>query len=286
MFEFLKKPLPFQLSLQSRFLAAASVSLFVFMFLWVFKPFGISGFSGNITAVCAGYGIVTFISMLAVSVAFPVFFPGLFFEEKWTVSREIIYTLAIITVITAGNVFYSSWIWNTRLSVPDFVNFGIITIAVAVIPVAVISLVKQNILLRRNLKSAARISENLYHKERLTSKIGELITIPAGNTRDDFRVEAGNLLYIKAADNYVEAFYVDNQEVKSRLVRATLRNTQSNLKKYSQFYRCHRTYIVNLEKIVRVTGNAQGYKLILEKCDEVIPVARSMNQEITMRLSR
>jgi DNA-binding LytR/AlgR family response regulator len=45
------------------------------------------------------------------------------------------------------------------------------------------------------------------------------------------------------------------------------------------FFRCHRTYIVNTSKIADVSGNAQGLKLEIEKTEFKIPVSRSQIPE-------
>jgi DNA-binding LytR/AlgR family response regulator len=44
---------------------------------------------------------------------------------------------------------------------------------------------------------------------------------------------------------------------------------------YSMIYKTHRSYLVNLNYVEHVTGNAQGYKLHLNSHEEKIPVARN-----------
>ncbi len=40
--------------------------------------------------------------------------------------------------------------------------------------------------------------------------------------------------------------------------------------------RCHKSYIVNLNKVNRISGNAKGYKLQIDELDFLIPVSRSL----------
>ncbi len=57
-----------------------------------------------------------------------------------------------------------------------------------------------------------------------------------------------------------------------------LRISLSNILKQVQtqtIKRCHRSYIVNLDKVRNLKDNAQGYKLILSEMDFDIPVSRS-----------
>jgi hypothetical protein len=51
-----------------------------------------------------------------------------------------------------------------------------------------------------------------------------------------------------------------------------------------QFYRCHRTCLVNLYRVYKVSGNAQGYKLHVEGVEELSPVSRSLNEVIREKL--
>ena len=59
---------------------------------------------------------------------------------------------------------------------------------------------------------------------------------------------------------------------------------EKQLSDLPQFFRCHRTYLVNLDRVGHVSGNAQGYKLHLEGIDNLVPVSRSLNEEINLRL--
>lgn len=286
MITFLQQPFPYSENFSKRFLTVTGISLFVFFFLAFFKPFGMSNIGDQQIFVAAGYGGVTFIIASITNIVIPKLFPRIFNEAKWTLLHEIIYIQFMIFLVATGNLLLTVWLGYERMSWKGLLNFELITLAVASFPVCVLIITKQNILLRRNLSAAKNMTENLYHKERLQSKEGELVTIFAENEKDNLTVEARSICYVTAADNYVDVFYSNGEGIEKKIIRTTLRNVQGNLKLFSQFYRCHRTYIVNLEKVVKVAGNAQGYRLILENIAEQVPVARSMNQEINLRLVR
>lgn len=286
MSSFLTRPFPFTEDIKKRFLFALGIALFVMTFLYIFRPFGMGNINLNLLLVASGYGAVTlFVTMLTNFVALKLF-PKNFNEGSWTVLKEIIYIQIVILIVAAGNLLFTSWLGYAELSFKMFFNSELVTLAVAVLPITILILLKQNILLKRTLKAAQHISKNLYLKERLSTKTGEFVTITAENTKDNLVLEVSCIYFIKSADNYVEVYYAHNNEVAKKLLRTTMRSVQSNLKRFSQFYRCHRAYIVNLEKVKKVTGNAQGYRLILENVEQQILVSRSMNQEISLRLSR
>ena len=57
-----------------------------------------------------------------------------------------------------------------------------------------------------------------------------------------------NILYIESADNYIEVYYLDEGHVKTVLIRNTLKTIDSIFKN-SSLKRCHRSYMVNIDRI-------------------------------------
>ena len=283
---FLNRPYPYSEDPVRKIVISVGISFFVFGFLYIFKPFGMGLIEVNELVIAAGYGGVTLAVTLISGFLLPVLFSSVFKEEGWTIGKEIIYTLFVISLVAFGNLIYTSFMGFIKLSLYAFLDFELITLTVAVLPLTLLIFIKQNILLRRNLRVTRELSNNLYHKERMTVKAGVKIIIASENSKDNLAMEANELYCIAAADNYVEVYYLSENKPVKKLMRTTMRSVQSNLKPYSQFYRCHRAYIINLEKVKEVTGNAQGYKLILENFDILVPVARSMNKEINLRLRR
>lgn len=281
----LQSPYPYTNKPTKRITTIALIAVFVFLFLFFFRPFGMNNLSGNILFITLGYGGVTLLIGMITTVVFPAIFKDYFTEEKWTTAREISFTLLMIFLISSGNFIYSWIIKLAPFNSSAFIAFIIFTVAVAVIPVFASVIIKQNILLRRNLANAVDLSESLYHKKRMPGE-NPLITIRAENPKDNLLVLPGNIILLKAAENYVEVYVLNESKIERKLIRTTLKSAHDDLKTFSQFYRCHRTYLVNLEKVERVTGNAQGFRLIISNLEESIPVSRALNKDITQRLKR
>ena len=73
----------------------------------------------------------------------------------------------------------------------------------------------------------------------------------------------------------------------SRPEKPLLRSSLSRLEKQidqPHIVRCHRSYVVNINRVERVTGNAQGYKLHLFAGQFLIPVARQYNESLVAGL--
>lgn len=63
-----------------------------------------------------------------------------------------------------------------------------------------------------------------------------------------FSILTDDLLYLEAADNYVQIHYIDNNKNSKFLIRNSLKKLEEVLPTQS-LVRCHRSYIVNFEKV-------------------------------------
>jgi len=105
-----------------------------------------------------------------------------------------------------------------------------------------------------------------------------------GTTKEQVKASIGNILYIEAADNYMDVYYLEENKVSHKLLRSTIKQIEEQLKSYPSFVRCHRAYIVNIDQITNIEGNAQGYKLKLQNTPKEIPVSRTYMQTLRDRI--
>lgn len=81
------------------------------------------------------------------------------------------------------------------------------------------------------------------------------------------------LLLMKAEDNYVQIFYLSGNTICKELVRTSLKKLEATLPGNS-FVRAHRSYLVNLTKVVLFKKNAKGHYLELDGLHEMaVPVS-------------
>jgi hypothetical protein len=284
---FFLQPYPLEEASSKQRLTAFLFGLFVFLFLFLFRPFGLHELPFNEAPfIIAGYGIICTSVILINHFILPYVFPFLRDETNWNVLKEILMTLWTISAIGIANLLYTNYFFEHAFSLPRFAFFQGVTLMVAIFPVTFTIMMKQMILLKRNLAESQNISNNLNHKKRLQAALDATVEIVSENKKENFKLKVCDILYITSADNYVEVYFLDDGVVKSKLIRTSLKSARENLKLFTAFYRCHRAWIVNLDQVKRVTGNSQGYRLILNFTDVEIPVSRNLNEEITNRLSK
>lgn len=85
-------------------------------------------------------------------------------------------------------------------------------------------------------------------------------------------VSLSNLFYIESDDNYIIVWYLDNKGcLKKYRIRCRLKTVEESFKG-SSLVRCHRKYIVNMDKVKVLRKEREGYELDLEN-DAIPPIS-------------
>ncbi|MFI5219212.1 MAG: LytTR family transcriptional regulator DNA-binding domain-containing protein [Bacteroidia bacterium] len=284
MLKFLAQPYPQFGSRKEKIRTAVVISIFVALFLLIFQPFDLSQFEfKNKTWFILGYGLVTLVVFLAIEFTLPFLFRIFFAEENWTTGKQIFIVLLTVFCIGLGNYFYTGLITHQDFSINKILFFQVVTLAVAVFPVLILTLWNQVRLLRKNQRAAEQINKVIAAP--VATYLSSHIHLIAENEKDAVDVDGNSLLLIEASDNYSTVYYTEQGNVKNHLIRSSLKRIESQIN-HPDIIRCHRTYIVNLLHVKSVSGNAQGYRLRLDHFDQSIPVSRNLNGEIKNKLSR
>ena len=273
MISLLSQPYPHN-ALYSRYwlLVSAGAGLFVALFLIVFQPFGASYWQHpDKNWILAGYGLVTFTCLAGISLIMPVLFRNWYSEANWTVGKEIFGVVIVLVVISVGNWLYSQLFFVSSFQFKElFVWIGI-TVAIGIIPTTIITLLDYTRLQRKYATDKLEIKTNT--EKHPTPKSQETITLIAENLKDTFSLSPDELLFIESASNYSEVVFLKEHNLQKMLIRSSLSRLEEQIQN-SDIVRCHRSFIVNLKQVAKITGNAQGYKLQLKNVGYPLPVAR------------
>jgi hypothetical protein len=261
------------------------VSVFISFFLLIFQPFGLNGLEMDYKPlVLSGYGLVTFIILILNMVILPLLFPVAFSDEKWIVLKEMLFLMWILFTVGLANFLYSSWTIGFHLTLKNVLTFQVFTVAIGLIPITTIILVKQNYLRRKNEESAGEISETLEARKPVVPAI-QLLRISSENEKDSVELSISDLLFIKSEGNYITVGYLRDGKVMKALLRNTLKYAGERLAPNPSIYQCHRSWLVNLDRISRVTGNSQGLRVEIQGMEEDIPVARNQIAEFKEKIT-
>ena len=129
-------------------------------------------------------------------------------------------------------------------------------------------------------RQAAQEQPEKKHSENSTAPI----ILTGDYQHEKVEVNTGNLHLIASANNYIKVYHEKKGSLSYSIIRSTLKKTEEILVDHTNFFKCHRAYIINLDKVIHVEGNAQGYKVKIQGHDDLIPVSRNLNSEFSDKL--
>ena len=221
----------------------------------------------------------------------------MFAEERWTVGREVIAVMTNILLIAIANRLYLTWLFGPQEDGGmSWSSMILITFLVGLFPVMGLVLFNYISQLKKYSLTAAELPVHSHHSG--SSLVKDIqaqpiqtnqassdtrVTLVADNEKDTLPILVENLLFIESSDNYCTVVHLKNEKVAKPLLRSSLSRLEKQIGQ-PHIVRCHRSYVVNLDQVERVTGNAQGYKLHLLSGEFMVPVARQYNESLITEL--
>lgn len=268
MLEFLKKPYPFNDDLKHNTKVIFFLSLGVFVFLFLFQPLQIDSLANREKYILViGMGIITFLSLSLNLLILPSLFSKILNGSSWNVKKEIFWDIWILFTISVGYFLYYK-----TLGIMEF-GFGMIIklILIAIVPTSVMIVLNRHRLLRSHLKTANELNIKLQENKSIQDK---LVHFLSDYQKDNLSIKVSLILFVRSANNYIEVFWKEGQTVKSQMVRFSLIKAEEILNEYKFIFKCHRSYLANINYIDKIEGSSQGYRLFFEKVDFPVPVSK------------
>ena len=100
-------------------------------------------------------------------------------------------------------------------------------------------------------------------------------TVLRGTTNESMTLEINHLLYIESVGNYVKVSHLRNEQVRTDMLRATMKQMEETLQDYPMIVRCHRAFLVNLGQVEQIVSHSGSTQLLIKHCHESLPVSRS-----------
>jgi hypothetical protein len=101
-----------------------------------------------------------------------------------------------------------------------------------------------------------------------------------------FSIKKENLLYLESAENYVNICYLNKGKVSKYLLRDTLKKIEETFSG-TEIIRCHRSYIVNFEKVKVIRKDRDGLKLEFDNPSVTdIPVSKTYVNSVMQTFSK
>jgi len=263
---FFNQPFPSSIETKDKIKESAIVGFLIFIILFLLQPFGLTGPSTSKTLqITLSFGVLTF----GVSLAYHFFLIKVlgFQSDKpsWTFGKWILSTFILILIINIANFLYMTLaLGYLKFTWSHFMSQLYATLIVAIFPVGFFGMINM-INQRRRYEDLAK---DITLPEEHSDSAPEVVTIPNQSNPIDIAVD--NILYVEAMQNYATIFLKNHN---TEFVRSTLKSLENMLLPHN-IIRSHRSYLVNLSNVTKVSGNAQGLKLSLKNSDAIVPVSR------------
>ena len=122
-------------------------------------------------------------------------------------------------------------------------------------------------------------SENPLQQDSPQQIFPESLTL-TGTTNESVTLQISHLLYIEAVGNYVKVCHLRDGQVRTDMLRATMKQMEETLQGYPMIVRCHRAFLVNLGQVEQIVSHSGSTQLLIKHCHESLPVSRSNMSQV------
>ena len=151
----------------------------------------------------------------------------------------------------------------------------------------------------KKLQTETSLGSSEVREEKITLEESRDTLTLTGTTNESVSLEISHLLYIEAVGNYVKIVskreksepdlisereqsrptvkvcQLQDNEVQTNMLRATMKQMEDTLQAYPMIVRCHRAFMVNLGQVEQISTNSRTMQLLMRHSHDAIPVSRS-----------
>lgn len=280
MYQYLKNPYPLKDSLRRNLLIAVIVSLFIFFIsIGLHDAKSITQFNCTITELSFVFAMVTFVVVLLVFYFIPKFILSDRVKENWTILNEIILIFFLHVIISSFNILVSlSLVKEGYLLSFETVLYSLVfTFLFGFFPTLFIHWIDYTMSLKQALKKVLVYNDKLENKIKKSNYVHQdsVLRLPSNKNNDAIVFDVNDLILIKSEGNYIEVYTEENGKIIKSLYRFSLQVMEESLSCYQFVLRVHRSFIVNIYKVNKASGNARNYQLFFKGIEDGIPVSRN-----------
>ncbi len=255
-----------------RLILSAGFGLTIFLMLIFFSPFGFQNIDllTEKLIIALGYGFIAFL----------VWYLGLALINSSRAIKGKLWQILIALIVIqffAGvfSMIYNNIIFKNPSYFDFFLRFQVIVFLMGIFPCFYMMLFMET---------------NYYYKivvkkSNPLDKGTKLIIFHDQNPEKSLTILPDNIIYIQSQDNYIKIEWKNSEDrVKSTLLRTTLKSAITALSDFDSIIQCHRSYLININFIENIKGNALSKKCIMHFSDSIIPIARPKIQLVLNKL--
>ena len=277
----LKTYYPFEQTAGEKWNTIVILSLILSFLLLILQPYGFSPL--NKLQAFTGYVIIGSLTLIINYFSIPAILPKLFDIKSWSIYKSLFFYAFNFLIIGCWFHLFNAKIIHNNPMILISITELLITIFkimfIGLIASSFLILFRYNIITRKNLQLSQDLNQSFLHQLKRKSK-DQLPqnTVILCIENKSIPLSLNQLRVISSEGNYISLHLSEKTSKLANLYRGTIKEIEEQLKAYPQFFRCHRSHIVNLDHIESTKGNSQGLVIRLGE-DLEIPIARSRIKE-------
>lgn len=255
---------------QSAILHSVVIPIFAFIFIILYKPFGIENV---LNMENASYSFNSTILFCVVLGSIGMMRTLLFLLRKKVSDAGFVYALWCVGELVVTSLFVSLYVTlmlNGGMGFFEVVgkSFGTL-LGVCIYPYLLLYLGTE--------LYAARTKEEV--------DPSTLVKFYDEYKKLRFVIASEAVIFIKSEENYVQIHYLDHSKPKKFVLRSSMRALEEQMARHG-LVRCHRSYFINPEyiKMIRKENSGVVCAELTEESYEPIPISRKYQQEIMQLL--
>lgn len=196
------------------------ISIWTFLFAFIIRPFDDGTLNFRLwVLISIGFSLMAFFSYTLLSIIQKRVYLKL---SRWNIRLEIASLIFFYLVYLIGIYgYYKSPFLTGGYSFIEFTTIIFLKLALITAPVIILA--------RRYLIKLIPVKE-------------DILTIKGDNKLDLLRITQSDLICVSNAQNYIEIFHIENGQLKSKLIRYSLKKMQVD---FDFLVQIHRSHLIN-----------------------------------------
>lgn len=268
-------PFPNDETLQEVLLTSSFAGLSVYILLIIYQPYGTSNFEHSYKYILLlPYAVISFLSFCSFALLFKK-------NRKWTLVYEIFKNILILLMASVLSYFYNAlFLSRVSLSFENYLHMLFYTAALF-FPVIIVFILGRYIYFTRqiNQNTATLLNQNgselvVLEQGNMTSNVSNPLRIISEYGNYSLEIPETDFIYAEAADNYCIIYFFKNNIPEKEIIRISLSKLLQQVQT-GVIRQTHRSFIVDLSKVIRFKGNSSGYKLSLDNFEKELTISRN-----------
>ena len=208
-------------------------------------------------------------------------------KKTWTLKDELRSVLINIILLTIAVHLFTYWITSDMPLTIQWYFKLLYHVASLLLVLGIIEFFYYNNKLANINNKQLNLQYEISKQKLKDAKGQKKDVISISLEKEQIEINRNKIVYIQSVSNYLE-FYLREPDGKIYKItkRGRLHKTEKDLSPFSEFFRCHRAFIINLKQSVHLKGNMKNARVVLEGVPEEIPVSRTFYKSLKKHIEK